>query len=94
MVFHPTPRARTRVAALLALLLSIPTAARAGEVWAESIIDQASALRDASAKVPTGARVLGSDCSDVALPGLTFRYRCSVRFQPADPGTAVPATKP
>jgi hypothetical protein len=27
--------------------------------------------------------VLGSDCSDIALPGLSFRYRCSVRYDPA-----------
>ncbi|MFM7268158.1 MAG: hypothetical protein ACKOZT_06170 [Cyanobium sp.] len=94
MASHPTPRVRPRFAPLLALLLSVPAAARADEVWAESIIDQASALRDATAKVPAGAQVLSSDCSDVALPGLSFRYRCSVRFQPTDAGRAIPATKP
>ena len=81
--------------ALLALLLAVlPNAARAGEVWAESFIDQASALRDASAKVPAGARVLGSDCSEVALPGLSYRYRCVVRFQPAGGDTASPTNAP
>jgi hypothetical protein len=35
--------------------------------------------------------VLGSDCSDIALPGLSFRYRCSVRY---DPGPAKPGTTP
>ena len=42
------------------------------------------------AKLPAGARVLSSDCSDIALPGLSFRYRCSVRYDPAPPrpGTA------
>lgn len=78
-----------------ALLLSLPAAARAEEVWAESIIDQASALRDASAKLPAGARVLSSQCSDVALPGLSYRYRCSVRFQPAaTAGETPPAASP
>jgi hypothetical protein len=73
------------IAALVPLLLIGTGAARADEVTAESIIDQASALRDASSRVPSGAQVLGSDCSDIALPGLSFRYRCSVRYDPAPP---------
>lgn len=83
---------------LLALLLAwLPGTAGAAEVWAESILDQASALRDASAKVPSGARILGSQCSDVALPGLSFRYRCIVRFEPRTsdaPQATPPAAKP
>jgi len=90
------PRLRPlTLAPLIALmLLSLPAAARADEAWAESVLDQASALRDASAKVPAGARVLSSDCTDVALPGLTYRYRCSVRYQRATPAAPAPATKP
>jgi len=74
------------------LLLIGAGAMKAAEVTAESIIDQASALRDASSRVPAGAHVLGSDCSDIALPGLSFRYRCSVRYDPvpAKPGTTPP----
>jgi len=85
-------RASNTIAVLLPLLLISAGAVKAAEVTAESIIDQASALRDASSRVPAGARVLGSDCSDVALPGLSFRYRCSVRYDPApaQPGTAPP----
>lgn len=83
-----TIRAIVPLAGLLALQLSSTTAARADEVWAESVIDQSSALREASAKVPAGARVLGSQCSDVALPGLSYRYRCLVRFQPAGAAAA------
>jgi len=83
-------RASLTIAVLLTLLLIGAGAVKAAEVTAESIIDQASALRDASSRVPAGARVLGSDCSDIALPGLSFRYRCSVRYDPAPPrpGTA------
>ncbi len=83
-------RASHTIAVLLSLLLIGAGAVKAAEVTAESIIDQASALRDASSRVPAGARVLGSDCSDIALPGLSFRYRCSVRYDPAPPrsGTA------
>jgi hypothetical protein len=83
-------RASHTIAVLLPLLLIGAGALEAAEVTAESIIDQASALRDASSRVPAGARVLGSDCSDIALPGLSFRYRCSVRYDPAPPrpGTA------
>ena len=78
---------------LLALLLALgPAAVRADEVWAESVIDQASALRDASSKVPAGAQVQGSECSDVALPGLSYRYRCLVRYTPAQAGAAQPAS--
>ena len=76
-------RASHTIAVLLPLLLISAGAVKAAEVTAESIIDQASALRDASSRVPAGARVLGSDCSDIALPGLSFRYRCSVRYDPA-----------
>ena len=78
------------IAVLLPPLLIGTGALKAAEVTAESIIDQASALRDASSRVPAGARVLSSDCSDIALPGLSFRYRCSVRYDPAPPrpGTA------
>lgn len=80
------------VAGLLALqLAAIPAGARADEVWAESVIDQGSALRDASAKVPAGAHVLGSQCSDVALPGLSYRYRCTVRFDPPGAAPSQPA---
>ena len=83
---------------LLPLLLIGPGAVKAAEVTAESIIDQASALRDASSRVPAGARVLGSDCSDIALPGLSFRYRCSVRYDPAplrpDPAPPGPGPAP
>jgi len=75
----------TPLLTLLALILPAPV--RANEVWAESVIDQASALRDATAKVPSGAQVLSSTCNDVALPGLTYRYRCSVRFQPRSAST-------
>ena len=78
-------RASHTIAVLLPLLLIRAGALKAAEVTAESIIDQASALRDASSRVPAGARVLGSDCSDIALPGLSFRYRCSVRYDPAPP---------
>jgi hypothetical protein len=87
-------RASHTIAVLLPLLLPLllirAGALKAAEVTAESIIDQASALRDASSRVPAGARVLSSDCSDIALPGLSFRYRCSVRYDPAPPrpGTA------
>jgi hypothetical protein len=83
-------RASHTIAVLLPLLLIGAGALEAAEVTAESIIDQASALRDASSRVPAGARVLSSDCSDIALPGLSFRYRCSVRYDPAPPrpGTA------
>jgi len=77
---------------LLPLLLIGAGALKAAEVTAESIIDQASALRDASSRVPAGARVLSSDCSDIALPGLSFRYRCSVRYDPATP-RPVPARR-
>jgi len=86
---HLRIRASRTVAVLLPLLLIGAGAAKAAEVTAESIIDQASALRDASSRVPAGAQVLGSDCSDIALPGLSFRYRCSVRYNPAPsrPGT-------
>lgn len=76
---------------LALLLLTAPATVRAEEVTAESIIDQASALRDASSQVPTGAQVLGSSCTDVALPGLSFRYRCSVKYTPAP---ARPAAQP
>ena len=87
---HLRIRASQTIALLLPLLLVGVGAVKAAEVTAESIIDQASALRDASSRVPTGAHVLGSDCSDIALPGLSFRYRCSVRYDPAPPrpGTA------
>jgi hypothetical protein len=71
--------------------LAWPGPAGAEEVWAESILDQASALRDASEKVPAGARILSSSCRDVALRGLSFRYRCSVRYEPAPASTATPA---
>ena len=83
-------RASHTFAVLVTLLLIGAGAVKAAEVTAESIIDQASALRDASSRVPAGARVLSSDCSDIALPGLSFRYRCSVRYDPAPPrpGTA------
>jgi hypothetical protein len=87
-------RATYTIAVLLPLLLigagALKAAEVTAEVTAESIIDQASALRDASSRVPAGARVLSSDCSDIALPGLSFRYRCSVRYDPATPrpGTA------
>ena len=84
-------RATRTIAALMPLLLIGAGAMKAAEVTAESIIDQASALRDASSRVPAGAHVLGSDCSDIALPGLSFRYRCSVRY---DPGPAKPGTTP
>ena len=92
MADHLRIRASHTIAVLLPLLLIGTGAVKAAEVTAESIIDQASALRDASSRVPAGARVLGSDCSDVALPGLSFRYRCSVRYDPApaQPGTAPP----
>jgi len=87
---HLRIRASQTIALLLPLLLFGAGAVKAAEVTAESIIDQASALRDASSRVPAGSRVLGSDCSDIALPGLSFRYRCSVRYDPAPPrpGTA------
>lgn len=79
-----SPLAAGPIAPLLTLLLLFqPIAARADEVWAESIIDQATALKQASAKLPAGARVLSSECTEVALPGLSFRYRCSVRYSPA-----------
>ena len=92
MADHFRIRASRTFAALLPLLLIGTGAAKAAEVTAESIIDQASALRDASSRVPAGAHVLGSDCSDIALPGLSFRYRCSVRYDPAPakPGTTQP----
>jgi len=80
---HRRIQASRTFAVLLPLLLIGAGAAKAAEVTAESIIDQASALRDASSRVPAGAQVLGSDCSDIALPGLSFRYRCSVRYNPA-----------
>lgn len=83
LTHHPWMRASQAMAALIAtLLLSSPAPAKADEVTAESIIDQASALRAASARVPSGARIQGSDCTEIALPGLSFRYRCSVRFTP------------
>ncbi|MEB3183439.1 MAG: hypothetical protein VKN15_03505 [Cyanobacteriota bacterium] len=94
------PRPLLSIVPLLTLLaLSLPAPARANEVWAESIIDQASALRDASAKVPSGAKVLSSSCSEVALPGLSYRYRCSVRFEPRSASSsgaagAAPASAP
>ena len=91
MADHFRIRASRTFAALLPLLLIGTGAAKAAEVTAESIIDQASALRDASSRVPAGAHVLGSDCSDIALPGLSFRYRCSVRY---DPAPAKPGTTP
>ena len=80
---------------LLPLLLIGAGAVKAAEVTAESIIDQASALRDASSRVPAGAHVLGSECSDIALPGVSCHYRCSGRYEPAPPrpGTA-PAPGP
>jgi len=70
---------------LALLLLAAASPAKADEVTAESMIDQASALRDASSRVPKGAHIQGSDCTEIALPGLSFRYRCSVRFTPASP---------
>jgi len=76
---------------LAVLLLAAPATVRAEEVTAESIIDQASALRDASSRVPAGAQVLGSSCNDIALPGLSFRYRCSVNFTPAPVRPAAPS---
>jgi hypothetical protein len=86
LIDHLRIRDSHTIALLLPLLLLIGSGAvKAAEVTAESIIDQASALRDASSRVPAGARVLSSDCSDVALPGLSFRYRCSVRYDPAPP---------
>jgi hypothetical protein len=88
---HLRIRALHTIAVLMPLLLFGSGAVKAAEVTAESIIDQASALRDASSRVPAGAQVLGSDCSDIALPGLSFRYRCSVRYNPA---TARPSTAP
>jgi hypothetical protein len=88
------PRFRTPQAAwglLAPLLLAAPATVQAEEVTAESIIDQASALRDASSRLPAGAQVLGSSCTDVALPGLSFRFRCSVRYTPAPERPAAPA---
>lgn len=77
---------------LLALgMLAAAAPVRAEEVTAESIIDQASALRDASSRVPIGAQVLGSSCTDVALPGLSFRFRCSVKYTPAPVRPAAPS---
>jgi|GEM_PF-3427461 hypothetical protein len=86
-------------ASVAAVLLISANAVAAAEVTAESIIDQASALRAASSLVPAGARVLGSDCHTIALSGLSFRYRCSVRFDPAQPSAparpvAAPAAGP
>ena len=75
---------------LAVLLLAAPATVRAEEVTAESIIDQASALRDASSRVPAGAKVLSSSCNDIALPGLSFRYRCSVNYTPAPERPAAP----
>jgi hypothetical protein len=92
------PDQQRPVLALAALLSSLvapwawPGPAGAAEVWAESILDQASALRDAREKVPAGARELSSSCRDVALRGLSFRYRCSVRFEPAPASPASPAS--
>jgi hypothetical protein len=79
----------------LVALLGWPAPAGAEEVWAESMLDRASALRDASEKVPAGARILSSRCSEVALRGLSFRYRCNVRFEraPSSPASA-PLTTP
>jgi hypothetical protein len=86
--FH-NPKAAWGFLALL--LLTAPATVRAEEVTAESIIDQASALRDASSRVPASAQVQGSSCTDVALPGLSFRFRCSVRYTPAPERPAAPA---
>ena len=91
LVDHLRIRASHTIALVVPLLLIGAGALKAAEVTAESIMDQASALRDASSRVPAGAHVLGSDCSDIALPGLSFRYRCSVRY---DPAPARPATAP
>lgn len=90
----PSRRFRSLQAAwgLLALgMLAAAAPVRAEEVTAESIIDQASALRDASSRVPIGAQVLGSSCTDVALPGLSFRFRCSVKYTPAPERPAAPS---
>jgi hypothetical protein len=78
----------------LVALLGRPAPAGAEEVWAESVLDQASALRDATEKVPAGARILSSRCNEVALRGLSFRYRCSVRFEraPSSPASPQPPT--
>ena len=54
---HFRIRASRTFAALLPLLLIGTGAAKAAEVTAESIIDQASALRDASSRVPAGAQL-------------------------------------
>lgn len=67
--------------ALIGAVALLP--ARAGEVTVESIIDQSTALREASEQVPAGNRIMSTECSQVALPGLSYRYRCSVRFIPA-----------
>jgi hypothetical protein len=81
--------------ALLALLLLAPASAvKADEVTAESIIDKASALRGALSRVPANAQVQSSDCTEIALPGLSFRYRCSVRFTPAAAAPQAPASGP
>ena len=86
MAVNTSIRTSQTVGGLLVLLLLVAASpVRADEVTAESMIDQASALRDASSRVPAGARIQGSDCSEIALPGLSFRYRCSVRYTPASP---------
>jgi len=85
-----SPRHRSLGALLSLLVIGALAPVQAAEVTAESIIDQASALRDASSRVPSKARILGSQCSEVALPGLSFRYRCSVNYEPAPAAPQAP----
>ena len=89
----PRSRRRRFLGGLLSLLVMGAAApVQAAEVMAESTIDQASARRDASSKVPAKARILSSHCSEVALPGLSFRYRCSVQYEPAPAAPQGPAS--
>jgi hypothetical protein len=70
------------------LLGALPVSA--GSVTADSIIDQDSALQEATSQVPEGATVTGSRCQQIVLPGNSFRYRCSVEFSTTPPA-ATPA---
>ncbi|CAK6696367.1 hypothetical protein VB734_13165 [Synechococcus sp. BA-124 BA4] len=74
---------------LSAVLLLGALPVRAGSVTADSIIDQESALQEATGQVPEGATVTGSRCQQIVMPGDSFRYRCSVEFT-----TTPPAAKP
>jgi hypothetical protein len=73
-----------RYSALL-LLGALPAAA--GSISADSIIDQDSALQEATQQVPQGATVTGSRCQQIVMPGDSFRYRCSVEYSTSPPAT-------